>query len=125
MNIQRTQKLEKYLSIAQVAIAVAGPIVITFSMGKVHWFWKCHMILAIMVFVVWINYFRSKLSQKLNSHFNNLQAGAVLGSRIPKDTNRFVVTRCSGTHYHLKIIESGKQILVPKTRIQDDFEILH
>lgn len=124
MNILKTQKLEKYLSAVQVAVAVAGPVVITFTMDKVHWFWKCHMILALMVFVVWINYFRGKLSQKLRSHFSNLQAGAVLGSRIPKETSRFIVTRCSGTHYHLKGIESGKQILVPKSRIQDDFEIL-
>lgn len=125
MSILKTQKTEKYLSALQVVTAVAGPITISLFMDNVHWFWKCHMILALMVFVVWINYFRGKISKTLKGHFNNLQAGAVLGSRTPHEKNRFIVTRSSPSHYHLKTIETGKHLLISRSRVQDEFEILH
>ena len=109
----------------QVFVAISGPIGITFFTGKIHWFWKCHMILALMVFVVWINYFRTQMSKKLSNYFSNLQTGSVLGSRIPNIKSRYVVTRSSSSHYHLKALDSGRQMLVPKSRVQDEFELLH
>lgn len=119
------RKQERWLTGATMLVSVLAPVALTTLINnKAHWIFLILVGLATVSAALWIQFVRSRISEKLLSKYETLDVGSVLAKKIgPKDPRRFVITNRGYNHYYLKCLSSGEQVLVSKDRVREDFDI--
>jgi predicted lysophospholipase L1 biosynthesis ABC-type transport system permease subunit len=122
-EIQRYQKKEKILSVALVTVAVIAPITFSFLMDKkIHWVFSASVCFSILMLALWIQFFRSRISRQVKQKYESLDIGATLTRKSPLSP-KFVITNTGYSHYYLKCVKTGEQVLVSRHRAHEDFDI--
>jgi hypothetical protein len=80
--------------------------------------------LAVVLSGLWLQFYRRQLSEKLLAKYESLDIGAILKKKMNrKNPRQFVIVNRGYNHYYLKCMNTGEQVLVSKSRIQEDFDI--
>lgn len=124
-EFQKYQKQERRATAAIVLIAAVAPISFTYLMKyKVHWMATSGALVSFLFVATVLHFYRTKISRKLLSKYENLEVGAILAKRINKKRSReFVITNSGYNHFYLKCLKTGEQVLVSKSRVREDFDI--
>jgi hypothetical protein len=120
-EIKKYQKKEKVLSAALISVATLAPITFTYLMErKIHWLFSLSIAFSVLLLSLWILFYRSSISRKLKVKYESLERGLVLSKRS-RQQQRFIITNAGYSHYYLKSLETGEQLLVSRERAQEDF----
>ncbi|MNK08049.1 hypothetical protein D3C87_259730 [compost metagenome] len=124
-EFKKYQKREKYLTATIVVVAILAPASFTWLVEhKFHWALSAFVGIVVILAAVWIHIYRDQVSKKVLSHYEDLDVGAILAKKIStKRSTQFVITNTGYSHFYLKCLNTGEQVLVSKSRIREDFDI--
>lgn len=124
-EFKKYQKQERWLTGAIVLVSFLAPVVFTILLErKAHWAVSGAAGGTLLVLALWIHMVRARVAEKILTKYETLDVGAVLAKKItPQSPRRFVITNRGYTHYYLKCLHTGEQVLVSKHRVREDFDI--
>lgn len=124
-EFKKYQKQERWLTGSIVLVSVFAPIAFTFLIEKkAGWLISGIVGFVFLTAILSVQKMRNQVAEKLIRKYETLDVGAVLAKKItPEKPRRFVITNRGYNHYYLKCLNTGEQVLVPKHRVREDFDI--
>lgn len=122
-DFRHFQKRERILSGLLVVVATTAPVAFTYLMQRrVHWLVSFGSACALVAAAIWIHLYREKISKKIKVKYETLEIGRVL-SKKSRQRHRYVITNMGYNHYYLKSLENGEQVLIPRRRAREDYDL--
>ncbi len=124
-EFKKYQKQERLLTGAIVLVSVMAPVSFTWLIDKkIHWSLSGLAGVFFLLTALWIHFYRGRVAKKILDQYETLEVGAVLSNKLtPVNPRKFVVINRGYSHFYLKCITTGEQVLVSKSRVREDFEI--
>ncbi len=115
------QRKEKLLSGLLMGISLAAPVVFTYLMGShIHRALASFLAFSVLMLCLWILLYRSHVSRQVKRSYESLEVGLIL-ARKARHAKKFIITKQGYTHYYLKCLDTGEQLLISRQRAHDDF----
>lgn len=123
IDFKKYKNYEKTLSAMIVFIAVLSPVIFASLLDNNLQIIYLMVLGGMLVsFTVGLIYVRSLISERLNNQYLSLDVGSTLRKKISSNSTTFVIINKTFHHFYLQD-QKGLRILVPKNRIQEDFDI--
>lgn len=124
-EFKKYQKQERWLTGVIVSVSFLAPLTFTILLDqKVHWLFSSFIGLGLLLIAMWAHLVRRQVADKVLHKYESLGVGSVLAKKITvQKTRRFVITNRGYNHFYLKCLNTGEQVLVPKHRVREDFDI--
>lgn len=126
-EFKKYRKQERWLTGVIVSASFLAPLTFTILLDRqVHWVTSSFVGLLLLLIAIWGHIRRRQVADKVLRKYESLGVGSVLTKKIkvPK-LRRFVVTNQGYNHLYLRCVHTGEQVLVPKHRVREDFDIAH
>lgn len=122
-DFRKYQSYEKTLSAMIVFIAVLSPVILASLLDNDLQVVYLVVLAGLLVSsTVGLVYIRSLISHRIKDQYRRLDVGATLRKKIVAHPSTFVIINKTYQHFCLQD-QKGSRILVPKHRIQEDFDI--
>lgn len=122
-DFRKYKTYEKTLSAMIVFISVLSPIILASLLDhKLQVFYLIFLGVLMVSFTLGLIYIRTLISDRLRLQYMNLDVGATLKKKLTTNRTQFVIVNKTYQHFCLQD-QRGLKILVPKHRIQEDFDI--
>lgn len=124
-EFKKYQKQERWLTGVIVSVSFLAPLTFTILLDKkAHWLISSFIGLGLLLIAMWAHIVRRRVADKVLNKYESLGVGSVLAKKITmQKSRRFVVTNRGYNHFYLKCLNTGEQVLVPKHRVREDFDI--
>lgn len=124
-EFKKYQKQERWLTGVIVGASFLAPLSFTVLLDqKVHWVISSFIGMGLLLIAIWGHIVRRRVADKVLHKYESLNVGSVLAKKINmQKSRRYVVTNRGYNHFYLKCLITGEQVLVPKHRVREDFDI--
>lgn len=124
-EFKKNQNQERLLTSGIVVLSILAPISLTALLEcHVNWIISGATALGCLLGASGLHYLRTQIAEKIVVKYEKLDVGAVLAKKISQRMpQHFVITNRGYSHYYLKCLNTGEQVLVSKDRVREDFDI--